>query len=305
MHKEGEILIEASAKHIADMKDILKQQGVAHSNFKFVEGGKDSYSGRKADLLVKGDAGLGVEYKAADALDDPLLFLVRLADNTDITINRFSDLQKTKCFQSFYHILGEGPSGKLCNYLENIGKEKNGVEKAIKFIDDDPKLKSICGHLNIDFRNTKSTKDLLKNIKKGFIEETLSDTRYAKEVKTFGIDKMRKILGDQDSIALRHFGGCESVKNVELINGRLVVKVDVKQFNQLNKTKVTEKIKDSSGAFNNVSVGVGEYQIFRFMDANNSLVNNGKKVVIQVEDVGTGKILTSNFAQAFRKRIIN
>jgi|GEM_PF-1838100 hypothetical protein len=309
VHKDGGISIEASAEHIAEIKEIIKHEGISESRFKFIETNSDRFSGRKVDLGEKDDEILGVEYRSADAMEDPLLFLVRLADNTDMTPNRFSAIQRTEAFQDVYHFFGEGDSGKLFAYLEPVVKKvkkgkqnlQDALEETLSFIQSDPNLKTLCKKFEIDLPSVTSVDDIFGKIKKGIIDGVISDPKNADDIQKFGETKMREILEAQNSISFRHFGGCESVKNVELVNGELVVKVDMQKYKKLNKTIITEEIKVGEVA-KEIEVGVGEYQVFRFMDANNSLTNGGAKVRIRVQDDKTSEILTSDFKTEFYKR---
>jgi len=320
-HKNGEIEIEASAHNIVQIKEVLKHEGISESRFNFIETDKKIFSGRMVDLNKKDDEILGVEYRKADAMEDPLLFLVRMADNTDMTPDRFSDIQKTIAFRDVYHFMGEGKSGKLFSYLESVKKQvEKGIkvgeganEKIIKkdpqealkevlsFIKKDPEITQLCKNFEINLDEKKSVDAIFTKLQTKFFDNIFSNPKYTEEIQKFGAKKMREILEEQNSVSFRHFGGCESIKNVELDNGTLIVKVSGQEYTKLNKTLVHEKFKVGD-EFKDVKVGVGEYQVFRFMDANQSLKNGDDGIKIQIEDAQTGKILAMDFETEFRTR---
>src|SRR3989344_9164920 len=76
------------------------------------------------DWKTAKDRLLGVRFKEATIEGDPLNFMIRLADNCDITAERFSLVQRTEAFQQIYRRFGplEGqhpPTGQILSVLEN------------------------------------------------------------------------------------------------------------------------------------------------------------------------------------------
>jgi hypothetical protein len=68
---------------------------------------EQAFMGRKAGFLREIPAGaVGLEYHPVDVSQQPLQAIVRIADNMDITANRFSPAQKTLAFQSIVEKIG-------------------------------------------------------------------------------------------------------------------------------------------------------------------------------------------------------
>jgi hypothetical protein len=83
---------------------------------------------------------------------------------------------------------------------------------------------------------------------------------------------------DQD---IRHYGGCEAIQDVRIssVDGedRVDITVDENLYESLNETRVSEKsLVAGTTKTEKISVGIGEYQIWRMSDAYNSIGLSGK-----------------------------
>jgi len=79
--------------------------------------------------------------------------------------------------------------------------------------------------------------------------------------------EVKKIISKLDSSELRHFGGCYSVEEVRLSERGIEIKVDQDTFDELNKIRVKEEVKTTTGLVSHIEMGVGEYQIRRMVEA--------------------------------------
>ena len=231
--------------------------------------GKKGFGGRRADLEKKGDEKLGLEYQAIDMFKDPMQAIIRLSDNMDMQQSRFSDLQRTPAFQEVIGRLGDSTSQhyqKSQEIFEASNAAKDAVKALEKQISSNAALKN-DPEFSGRYKAAKEAEANAKKAEKEYVNNVTEDV-----IKTLGVDdktaaSLRKIGAYQNNISFRHFGGCKAIKDVGIKNGVLTVTVNRAEFEQLNKTKVTEK----NNAGQKVSVGVGEYQIWRTKEAFSSI----------------------------------
>jgi len=79
--------------------------------------------------------------------------------------------------------------------------------------------------------------------------------------------EVKKAVVKLDSLQLRHFGGCYAVEEVQLSEKKIEIKVDQDIFDGLNKIRVKEEIRTTTGLASYIEMGVGEYQIRRMVEA--------------------------------------
>jgi hypothetical protein len=294
------------------------------------------FKGRTVDLLAKGDEMLGIQYKVTNLADDPMNFMIRLTDNCDMTAERFSALQKTEAFREIYTTFGPlkgNLKGAVMERLEEVEKvmkkaaklrsESRSLRKAGKIAEADskfaqsnlviaegsdlfgeliavPEYKTILDKYSSN-RTPTRIREILEEYKSGVIDEILAKPEHKGAVEKHG-ERLREFGMKQSSESVRHFGGAENVKNIKLCCGGQHLKITVDQagFDELNKTRVQEKVLDSKGNVSYVSVGVGEYQIWRAYEAYRSLQNGGRNIAIIVVNEN-GDELIANFGEYFGK----
>ncbi len=103
--------------------------------------------------------------------------------------------------------------------------------------------------------------------------------------------KIAETIPHNSSYDLRHFGGCEAIKSVQLRGKKLIIQVIKKMYKKLNETVAIEE--EGSGGV--AKIGVGEYQIWRAREAYRSLSFSGEKIEIMVEDEN-GETVDTSFA---------
>ncbi len=275
----------------------------------------ETFRGRFSDLKTKKDNKLGLEYSERDATEDPLHAIIRLADNMDMRSNRFSEFQREPANKEIYHAFGvEGQTNKDLKEIEDFSKlaekmldtAQTDEEKAMHSAGIAEESRKILGKiaatnperfigLSADrIAAIQTPKEADRLFKETFIEKVLSKDEYQAmpdEMK----DKIRKNSLDSDTISMRHFGGCESISDVRLEKSKdgevgvsmVIVTVDRAQFDKLNETTVTETSRDDQGNKSTVTVGVGEYQVWRAEEAYNSILVDGKKVEVRVVEIVT------------------
>ncbi len=307
-NKQGKIEIYCSEATELKMKQKLTEAGMSYDDFEFRRpraeevGPEGKFRGRAVDLAHEKDKILGIQYKEVTLLDDPMNFMIRLTDNCDMTVERFSELQRTKSFQEIYRAFGplEGqhpPTGKLLEALEKV--QKGSMEMAD--IIADPKFKPLLDKFGVD--TNEEIGRLIKSYKEKLIDEILSGAEHKDNVSKFG-DRIKEIGMKQNSESIRHFGGCESVKGVKLCCGHhLTVTVDQAKFTELNQTKVTETTYLANGQRESVRMGIGEYQIWRAYEAYRSLKTAGKNMIIIVVNEN-GQPIVPDVEKYFLSRII-
>lgn len=85
--------------------------------------------------------------------------------------------------------------------------------------------------------------------------------------------------------SMENWAGCESIAHIELQGSNLIVRVNKERFDELNRIKVQEFVKIAhTNEKSEISVGVGEYQIFRIEEAFRSLSFKGEQIRVTVVD---------------------
>jgi len=249
------------------VKLAMEAQGLKHEGIVFErpQEGVTGFKGREVDLERKKDKLMGVEFHRVDANESPMAFTIRVADNLDMQETRFSELQRNPAFKEMYRA--------LCPDLGNQVSEGN------------PQAQRLA-----DLRNAKqdeAASRLQEEIVDGVLDKhnIVPDQNEGHELsvyKSFLRARLKALGMHSDDQSMRHFGGCESVKGVTLQGSRLTIEVDREKFETLNQTVVRDKSTDVMGVVRNVDVGVGEYQIFRSMEAYRSLSVGGEGIQIDV-----------------------
>jgi len=304
--QQGQIEIHTSKENIQTMREALKEASIPLDSFKFSESTEASFSGRPVDLKEKGDNLLGLEFKRVDSLEDPLEFLIRFADNLDIAPDRFSEVQATKAFKDIYYNFGQQKeTGRLLERLESAASSAKKGGKPPDLTDilhDDGAQKIFAAYgLKPNISSATELNTFIENYKGSIIDVILNNPEYAEEVAQIGKENIVRIGQLQDSIAFRHFGGCEAICGIELKGRTLEITVDADTFTKLNRTVVTERTRTDSGDEMLAKVGVGEYQIWRTYEAHRSLTNDGESIKIKVVSK-EGSTLIDNFATYFETK---
>lgn len=320
------------------------------------------FQGRHVDLPGSAKKGLvpaGIAFRGAELADskskvsrhegpdsqqykfNPLLALVRYADNLDMQESRFSDYQKSTPFRKLYERLGaersiqtatgemsvsnaikaalvksnftvdgakqviskEGQKptlyeGELLALAKNIAK---GDDRATSL----PKLLELVKAVEIvqygnppkpisaEYRQAlidkitematnadKTPKDLNK-----MISSTMAENIYQEESKnptlTDGEKKhlplIKKYLNSLDEKSLWHFGGCRPVSKIDVNSGTMTIGMNTDVVRSYKGLTATEK-----AGGQNISVPVNVYQVWRGIEAYESLTVNGKKMKIKI-----------------------
>jgi hypothetical protein len=255
------------------------------------------YMGRSADFSTAKDKLIGLEYKPVDVMSSPLHAIVRLADNVDMTEARFSELQREPAFREVYHLLGDTTQrfGNLTVFLEGVSEDDMDgallkVSQAIDYekgVIDYKKKDGVNVNADAEAISTfaervsavNNPEELLVAWKKFIVEKTLIENPPSDQTL---IGDLVKLTIEQNSQALRHFGGCEAVKEVNLVGNQLLVTVDQEKYEALNKIRVYETTK-LGDTINESNVGVGEYQIWRARQAYESITFNGDIIEVVVK----------------------
>ena len=283
--------------------------------------GHERYRGRTMDLKTAKDRLLGVRFKEATIEGDPLNFMIRLADNCDITAERFSLVQRTEAFQQIYRRFGplEGqhpPTGQILSVLENGNMPLRTLVESAPFQDcmsktGNPELAELVEQVKRGM--AVDTKVFTEKYKEAIVDKVLGEQmanpeqkmRLEATAKQLRIsteqlrDKIREIGLKQDSVSIRHFGGGEVAKSVRLrpcANGEagmeLLVTVDRTAYESFNKTIVEEQSTDLNGKKQMVSVRLGDYQIWRTYEAFRSLRQaEDKPIRVVVQDTNGQSLL--------------
>lgn len=313
---EIEVSDEATKKEIEDAltkaaADTTQKTGVPPAHVTVTVVG-EKFRGRFTDLRQDKDNRLGLEYSERDATADPLHAIIRLADNMDMRSTRFSETQREPAFRQIYTALGDNSDTSIAiQSLESIGKKaKKRVEGArdddekAQITADTPRLLQeqlraiLASQPEYSIRITpaqiasiRTAKEAEKLYKQALVDTILARDEH-KSIPDATKAKIRDVALSQNSESMRHFGGCEAVKGVELKRSVesgeelsiVTVTVDRATFEQLNRTKIQERSLDLAGKTHAVLVGVGEYQIWRAEEAYQSILVDRKKVRVDVVD---------------------
>lgn len=354
-----------------DLLHFYKVNGMETTGKVTIVSGK--YEGRYLDLpssSVKGSMPAGIAYRGAEMADtakgsrhqspgeaagpmahkfDPLLALVRYADNIDMQESRFSEFQKSQPFQRLYERLGaerfvptkkgektvssaaaealtkgrsaddvakllpksaagEKPSiyeGELLSLVKELnGKPPEVRTEAINRLIEVLKTADIVKFgtppqrisaearqkIRAALEKIASMKDAKPKPLNKLIQSTIADVIYAEEstrpdlseADKKHLSQVKKFLNTVNEISFRHFGGCRPVGNVEVQGGSMVITMRPEVIRAYKGLVAAEKVPGQSSPAN---VPVNVYQVWRGVDAFESLTVNRKKMklVIKVE----------------------
>lgn len=263
-----------------------------------VEEGK-GYKGRG---VGKNDV-LGLEYSKVSFVNNPLESVIRLADNMDVTKNRFSELQEKPLFKACYYELGKSGS-HFYEGNQNIERILKQVKEKGRNLDD--LRKTIISHISLEEVHQIEKKLIEERMSKGEREKIIrkqwnqSYEKYMNELGNLNVNEsiaywrgfmvdqiaLRPEFGEVDEVTklevreaalgmsskeFRHFAGCESLKGVEVKRSGIYVTVDKNLYNELNKSVVKDEITIGDGQIFYIEVPVGQYQLRRMWDALDSV----------------------------------
>lgn len=274
-----------------------------------------TFPGRYADLIKNKDNLVGLEFSITDLKERPF-DLIRLVDNMDMRKNRLSPTQREPAFREIYHMLGNDQTLSLFSQklegFENQWRKSPGdmemvrkpaktfVEQLKQEQESNENVKSFISEFDearID--EAKTPGELRSHLNQALVKGILSQDRF-KHLTLETKEQIAKYGVMLSSFDLRHFGGCEGITDVRLEQVEVsaeavlpVVKITTNRelFASLNKVRVVER--GISGL--ELNVGVGEYQIWRALDAYDSININKQKVVIfldgkQVTEIGANNV---------------
>ena len=274
----------------------------------------EKYKGRS--LGKKGESSiLGLEYSVAALMEEPVKIIIRPTDNSDIAYDeRFSGLQKNPLSRAFYHELGDERSyfyednksiemlfkkakenGKLSDLREAVAMCISGIEAERE----EDTLKSTGtlkdkaeGFADIKFNDfliiwgehlSRLDADECMSCWRGFVLDQIALRPEFKQIDQGTKSEIKKIAVKMNSSELKHFGGFEAIREVQITRKRVDVKVDEDIYDKLNKIRVREEVVSVDGQVSSIEMKVSEYQIWRMKLAlglgglDMSIYVNGKK----------------------------
>lgn len=275
----------ASLKEVMEMPQI--QVGEAEERFK----------GRSFDSKGRNDI-LALEYSTAVLMEEPLKAIIRLADNMDITRDRLSDLQTKPLFMAYYYELGD----KNSHFYEGNKKVEMVLEEVKKNgrLNDLTRTVAACISAQEVYRQeddlikSGTPKDVAAKVVRnkldqffgiwaeslqrldideclacwrGFVVDEIALRPGFQQVDEVTKSEIKKVAVKMDSSGLRHFGGCEAVRDVQVTERGIGVTVDQDVYDELNTIIVRDEIKSTTGQTSFTEVGVGKYQIERMTRA--------------------------------------
>lgn len=281
------------------------------------------FAGRSVDLVAKKDKLAGLEYSQVDLMESPLLGILRLTDNFDMTESRFSLLQQQPTFKEIYRHLGaksgiyapmsrlaemleatEGEAVKIAKEHAALGSDRTVIERAIQE-NYQNKLREGVKNLNAGIASGEyqglqplqisetqvsgidSYDDLDHLFKDALVDSLVKD----KPIPADTIDHLREMAIYQNSVSFRHFGGCEALRSVTLHSSEsaftVVITVDSVKFEENNLSVVPETSRDNKGNLHSVKVPVGRYQIWRAEEAFAEIRGGGGVRVSVIDEYGS------------------
>lgn len=237
----------------AARQDLVKKVGAMPPDAPKITIHNGLFHGRFADLEHNKDRLLGLEFTMTDLLKDPLT-MIRLVDNMDMSVTRFSPVQNEGAFRFIYNRLGDNQAvSQFSQALEHLEKEvdhalrphadalkraghakKEELDKAIahltqavfieqltklkeKATPNDPFIKLVSAHIkDADIKKLQHVKDARHLLNKAVIEATFELDAYA-HLPPERRDEIHHIAMPLSSADVRHFGGCEAVRGVKLV----------------------------------------------------------------------------------------
>lgn len=241
--------------------------------------GSPFFIGRKFDLVQKGDDLAGVEYMHADAGERPLLTLLRIADNMDLTSERLGRVRHHPAYYEVIRRIGRGGAEyQLYAQLEKAYNKKH--------TDMAPIHERIRAHFGaavseaeiIALTTPKEARDWLGT---RVVNEVLSREAYASMPSAADVDpadnntitreRIIESCYEMRSDVLEHQGGCLTIRKIELVNdgGQFNFKLhfDRKLFDELRAITFTEPGYDERKQKLQYTVNVAEYQRWRLEQA--------------------------------------
>lgn len=278
-------------------KDLIDSEGIQNVPLISTETG-EKYKGRS--LGKKGENSiLGLEYSDAAMMKNPLIAVIRIADNMDIVMaERFSDLQLELLLRAYYHELGDENSElhKWNKEIENVYKEVKQSRDVKRF------RKMVAAHIlareiyqyESEIFNSGTSKIVSENIAEmkkphfiDFLMESLNKLDIDECIscwRGFVLDQIalrpefelvdavvkaeiKKVAVKMDSSEFKHFAGFEAVREVQMTKYGIAVTVDEDVYDELNKIKIKEEIRSPTGQVSYFECGAGKYQIERLRQA--------------------------------------
>lgn len=265
----------------------------------------DKYQWRKAD---KNKWDVWIEFKPIDLFEDPLSWIVRLADNMDMNLDRLTELQSSEVFMNLLYNLWmteqqNNSSSSLFQRMEEALKSKNKKGESIDW--EVLSIKNILQKgivLNIyDYKTWKNQIGVPIKIDTNTINLIFKDWNIDLNVyKLFIVDQLAKyynlesdpkvqaikstaIENDTSSYSFRHFIGLTAIKDVSLKNGALVVSVDRDIY--FNSDLTSQNVSEAG-----LSINLNNYHIWRLYDASWRVMVNGKVLNILIVDENQNEI---------------
>lgn len=261
---------------------------------------KYGYQGRFLDLNQKGDNKLGLEMHQTDIVSDDPLHTIRIADNMDEAYSRLTPMQTHPAFQEIYETFGyELVGGKKSIELKMLEERAKSLHVSSEFTEKEKvkMLKEFVVRGGL-YRNDIEGKKLDKSVFENANLETMEDVliKWKLDVIVDPIlsreefldikseDKLRMIKFSllQPSGQAHHYSGCVALKSFGLNGSEMEVVVRGDDYDRLNEIEVSEK---------GMMIPVGQYKIWRAMEAYGSITIAGKEVsvrayrVVNEEDV--------------------
>lgn len=256
---------------------------------------REKYKGRS--LGKKGESSiLGLEYSAAALMEEPVKIIIRDTDNSDIVYDeRFSGLQKNPLFRAFYHELGDERSyfyednksiemlfkkakenGKLSDFREAVVMCISGIEaeRQESILTSSKKTSEdiIKTIVEVKFKQfltiwgehlSRLDADECMSCWRGFVLDQIALRPEFQQVDKWTKSNIKEVAVKMSSSDLKHFGGFEAVREVQITRNKVEVRVDKDMYDKLNKIRVKEEVVSVDGQVSSIEMKVPEYQIWR------------------------------------------
>jgi len=258
---------------------ILAEAGVDSSSIKLVD---NKFGGRYSDFFKMNSGehevmkkAIGLEFHEVDLVNSPLSRAIRIADNMDMSADRFSEVQTTPAFQEIYRRLGADdiPGAVIYQELIALSNEQSGLtqdqvidrvkQKLLKKteMNEETVFQNIKALQDVLDTETGSTVDMTKLSnawKAGTVNQVLSE--HQGEIDPETAENIKKIGLMQNEQSYWHFGGCEAVNDIKLEGSTVGITVDGEKMTELNKSFAKENNCE-------INIPVGLYQVWRMTSA--------------------------------------
>lgn len=256
------------------------------------------FIGRKIDLVNKGDELSGIEYIKADSNIQPLLALVRIADNMDLTKHRLGRVRHHPAYYEIIRHIGvQGAEHPLYKQLEHWDNKKYSDMAAIRTrIRETYAADVISDNELLALASAKDARNwLLSRVVNAVLQKPEYNTLPSAQTidpsdhHTITRERIIETCHNMRSDVLEHQGGCLSIEKIELVSegDRRYFKAycNREKFDELRGIVFKEKGYTDDLRQVEYPVNVAEYQLWRFDQALRSNIlrdHEGKEMKLRI-----------------------